>query len=75
MDAKVVVKDLVSANIFDMDDMDEIVRTLKGAAYFERLDEYNAKRGTDLTEEDLEGAFDYGRFIELSSADGFVEIL
>lgn len=69
------MEDLISANIFDMDNMDEIVRTLKGAAYFETLEEYNAKRGTDLTEEDLEGAFEYGRLIELSSADGFVEIL
>lgn len=68
--AEGVLRDVVSANVFDMVDSKEgIEGVISGMRYWETVEEYNAANGEDLTEEEI---LDKDGFCPLCCYDGFV---
>lgn len=68
--AEGVLRDVVSANVFDMvDSKEEIEGVISGMRYWETVEEYNAANGEVLTEEEIQ---DKDGFCPLCCYDGFV---
>lgn len=68
--AEGVLRDVVSANVFDMvDSKEEIEGMISRMRYWETIEEYNAANGDELTEEEI---LDKDGFCPLCCYDGFV---
>lgn len=71
VDPKIVVQDLISANLFDMETVGQAAAELERASYFDSPEEYNELFDTDYTWDDFEQG-DVRDAVLLSSVDGIV---
>lgn len=70
---KLVIQDIISANVFDMmTDRERIEEWISYMKFFETIEEYNEKTGEDVTYEEM--FEDYFNVISSGCTGGFVLI-